>query len=131
MLAYEEAVRHYERALRALDLAAEPLEARRCELLIGRGEAERLAGNPAYRETLFEAARLAQELGDAERLGRAALANYRGFFSATAGVDRDSLICDPPTTRRGWPAPPSISGVTLSEPTHSLGSFSNSSPSVS
>ncbi len=63
-LAYEEAARHYDRALRALELAPERQEERRCGLLIARGEAERRAGDPAYRQTLLDAARLAAELDD-------------------------------------------------------------------
>lgn len=91
MLAYEEAARHYGRALRALDLGALPQKARRCELLTARGEAERLAGDPAHRETLLEAAGVASALGDPERLARAALANNRGFFSSSFRVDAERV----------------------------------------
>ena len=90
-LAYEEAARHYTRALRALELAPERQEERRCELLIARGEAERRAGDPAYRDTLLAGARLATELEDPERLARAALANNRGFFSSTGGIDEERV----------------------------------------
>ncbi|MEJ7715066.1 MAG: hypothetical protein WKF40_04900 [Thermoleophilaceae bacterium] len=85
-LAYEEAARHYARALRALELGPQRQQERRCELLIARGQAERRAGDPVYRQTLLTAARLAAELQDPERLARAALANNRGFFSSV--VDR-------------------------------------------
>ncbi len=90
-LAYEEAARHYEHALRALELAPQRQEERRCELLIGRGEAERRAGDPAYRQTLLAAARLAAELEDPQGLARAALANNRGFFSSTGGIDEERV----------------------------------------
>lgn len=90
-LAYEEAARHYDRALRALELSPQRQEGRRCELLIARGEAERRAGDPTYRQTLLAAARLAAELEDPERLVRAALANNRGFFSSTAGIDEERV----------------------------------------
>jgi len=90
-LAYEEAARHYGRALRALELGPQPQEERRCELLIARGQAERRAGDPAYRQTLLAAARLAAQLEDPERLARAALANNRGFFSSTGGLDEERV----------------------------------------
>jgi tetratricopeptide (TPR) repeat protein len=60
---------------------------RRCDLLIGLGEAQRQAGEPSHRETLLEAAEIAQKLGDRDRLVAAALANNRGFHSATGVVD--------------------------------------------
>ena len=91
-LAYEQAAAHYRRAvdmLAELDLPARRHQ--RCDLVIAQGEAERQAGDPAYRETLLEAARLAAQLGDAGRLARAALANNRGFFSAPGGVDRERV----------------------------------------
>ena len=59
--------------------------------MIARGEAERMAGDPAYRLTLLEGARLARELGDVERLARAALANNRGFSGSAQGVDRERV----------------------------------------
>ena len=86
-LAYEEAARHYARALRALELSPRRQPERRCELLIARGQAERRAGDPVYRKTLLTAARLAAELEDPERLARAALANNRGFFSSVNRID--------------------------------------------
>jgi hypothetical protein len=89
-LAYEEAISHFDGALRATRLADDPL--RRCSLLIDRGEAQRCAGDPSHRETLLEAGRLALELGDPERAARAALANQRGLFSSQVGVvDRERV----------------------------------------
>jgi hypothetical protein len=91
-LAYEQAASHYRQAVSLID-AQRPAEtpARRCDLVIAQGEAERQAGDPAYRATLFDAGRLARELGDPPRLARAALANNRGFFSSVAGVDGERV----------------------------------------
>ena len=80
-LAYEEAVHHYDRALRALELAR-PDDRRRAELLVARGVAEMRAGevqmrgepSPEARETLRRAANLARRLGAPDLLARAALA---------------------------------------------------------
>lgn len=84
-LAYEEAIQHFGGAIRAISLAGD--QARRCELAISLGEAQRCAGDPAYRETLLAAGQLAMELGDAERCARAALTNERGIFSRYGQVD--------------------------------------------
>lgn len=55
------------------------------------GEAQRRAGDRAHRQTLLDAARLARDLGDAERLARAALANHRGFFSISEALDDERV----------------------------------------
>jgi DNA-binding SARP family transcriptional activator len=68
-LAYEEAVRHYETAL---VLAGDGVT--RCELLLALGEARARAGDQrAGKEAMYEAAQLAERLGLAEHLGRAAV----------------------------------------------------------
>jgi tetratricopeptide (TPR) repeat protein len=72
--AYEEAVVQYRRALDALALAGKPDRTVRCELLLRLGRAQARAGD--YQEaktTCLLAAEIARELGDAERLARAAL----------------------------------------------------------
>src|SRR5262249_15471359 len=84
-LAFEEAAAHYERALSVLtphDRAGEELH---CDLLIALGVAQHRTGGAAHRESLAAAADLARRLGDAVRLGRAALAHARagGLFSDT------------------------------------------------
>ena len=80
-LAYEEAARHYRRALDCLDLrrlqpAADDLQ-RRCHLLLSLGEAQWGAGDlAAMRTTFLNTARLAETLDEAHRgvlLARAAL----------------------------------------------------------
>ena len=90
-LAPDEAMAYYRQALELLD-AAEPAEEQRLGLLIALGEAQRQAGDPAHRETLLAASRLATERGDADALARAALANTRGFYPAAVGeVDDDRV----------------------------------------
>ena len=61
------------------------------DLQLGLGVAQRQAGIPAFRETLLEAARLARQSGDRERLVQAALHNNRGFFSSLGVVDDERV----------------------------------------
>jgi predicted ATPase/class 3 adenylate cyclase len=90
-LAHDEAASYYAQALDLLDADVTALDPRRLELLIALGEAQRRAGDPAHRQTLLDAAALAERLGDADALARAALANNRGFFSVSDDVDRDRV----------------------------------------
>ena len=108
-LAHDEAAAYYRQALELLDAGGRPDgEARRCELLIGLGEAQRRAGDGAHRQTLLDAAHFAQQLGDATALARAALANCRGYFSEAARVDTERIsalesalaACPDPTPTR-------------------------------
>ena len=82
-LAPDEAVRWYGRALELYDQAAPGERSERCELLIGLGEAQRQTGNLGFRQTLLDAAALAQELDDTDRLSRAVLAGGRGLTTAS------------------------------------------------
>jgi class 3 adenylate cyclase/tetratricopeptide (TPR) repeat protein len=88
-LAFEEAAAHYERALFLLTAHDRAGEELRCDLLIALGVAQHRAGVGTYREPLTAAADLARRLGDAARLGRAALAHARvgGLLSTAATVD--------------------------------------------
>jgi tetratricopeptide (TPR) repeat protein len=61
------------------------------DVLIALGEAQRRAGDPAFRETLLGVARMAQGYGDDGALIRAALATNRGVWSAVWTVDRDRV----------------------------------------
>ena len=61
------------------------------DLAIGLGTAQRQAGNPAFRDTLLDAAHRAADLGDVERLVAAALANYRGWHTSAGAVDTDKV----------------------------------------
>jgi class 3 adenylate cyclase/tetratricopeptide (TPR) repeat protein len=78
-LAPDEAMRWFTQALELLGGTGEE-EAHR-ELLVLLGDAQRQAGNAAYRETLIEAARLSAEAGDADGQARAVLATWRGVSS--------------------------------------------------
>jgi DNA-binding SARP family transcriptional activator/tetratricopeptide (TPR) repeat protein len=89
-LAFDQAVAFFTQAVEAADDVESPPR-RRCELLIGLGTAQRLAGIPASRETLLAAARLAQHLGENELLARAALANNRGFASTAGSMDDERV----------------------------------------
>ncbi len=84
-LAPQEALRWFAQGLELAGERTEPTE--HVDLLIGLGTAQRQVGDPAFRQTLLEGARLAQESDDAERLVTAALANYRGFTSSTGVID--------------------------------------------
>jgi class 3 adenylate cyclase len=88
-LAHDEAAAYYASALELLDATgADADDPRRLELLISRGEAQRRAGDPGHRETLLDAAHLAEQRKDAQALARAALANSRGnMYSAALSVD--------------------------------------------
>ena len=86
-LAPDDARRWYEQALQLTARGQSAGDKRRCELLIKRGAAERQAGDRRFRETLLEAAELAQRLEDGPRLIQAALLNTRGMQSATGVVD--------------------------------------------
>ncbi len=93
-LAYDESVVYFRSALEILGLSQESAdEASRLQLLISLGEAERRAGEPAYREHLLDAVRLAQKRSDPESMARAALANCRGTFSSAGVVDADRVAC--------------------------------------
>jgi DNA-binding SARP family transcriptional activator len=61
----------------------------RCEALLKAGRAAKKAGDPHARDTLVEAIRLADRLGDGVRMARAALACSRGMFSSLGTVDAD------------------------------------------
>jgi class 3 adenylate cyclase/tetratricopeptide (TPR) repeat protein len=87
-LAPDEALRWFAQAL-SLASAAGP--ALRTDVLIGLGTAQRQVGDPEFRSTLLEAARIAEASGDTQRLVAAALANYRGMLSANGAVDGERV----------------------------------------
>jgi class 3 adenylate cyclase/tetratricopeptide (TPR) repeat protein len=89
LLAPAEAVRWYTQAIELL--GEEAAEATRADLLLGLGDAQRQTGLSAFRETLLEAAALAERLGDAHLLARAALTNNRGWQSRIGEADPERL----------------------------------------
>jgi hypothetical protein len=90
-LAPHDALRYYTQALDLYAQVLDPDPILGLDLRVGLGTAQRQTGNPAYRDTLLEAARRAADLGDNERLVAAALANDRGFFSAVGLIDADKV----------------------------------------
>jgi predicted ATPase len=92
-LANDEAATFYRQALELFAVAgrAEDTE-ERLGLLIALGEAQRRAGDAAYRDTLLDAAHLAQQRGDATALGRAALGNTRGHLMTVFGAVDNEIV---------------------------------------
>ncbi len=85
LLAYEEAVRLYQMALRAMDLKESPDAALRCELLLSFGDAQARSGDvAAAKQTFLSAAGVAKQLNLPDALARAAL-GYGGRFVWDAG----------------------------------------------
>jgi len=98
LLAYEEAARHFQLALKALEARPAPNHAQRCKLLISLGEAQTAAGENLEALTTFrEAAAIANALGVVDDLVRAALgfegASWRPGFpgEAAAGLLDEAL----------------------------------------
>ena len=85
-LSPEDAISWFRLALDATDDDAE-----RLDLLIALGGAQRWADADAFRQTLLDAAALAERLGDDEALVRAALANNRGGASRAGHVDAERV----------------------------------------
>jgi DNA-binding SARP family transcriptional activator len=90
-LAPDDARRWYQISLDLVRRQPAPRKSEVCDLLIRRGEAERQAGDRRFRQTLLEAAGLAQEIGDDRALVRAALANTRGMQSETGVIDDERI----------------------------------------
>jgi len=90
-LAPGDALRHFTEAAAIADRAGlvDPVSA--IDVAIGLGTAQRQTGDPAFRESLLDAAHRAAELGDIDRLVAATLANDRGWASASGKVDFDKV----------------------------------------
>jgi len=87
LLAYEEAVGHYERALQALELQQTADPARQCALLLSLGDAQMKAGETTRAKEAFRrAADVAKQLGAADDMARAAL-GFGGLWMTTGFVD--------------------------------------------
>src|SRR5262249_10454704 len=63
----------------------------RIDLAIGLGTAQRLTGDPTFRDTLLDAARRAADLGDTNRLVAAALGTCWGIFTDVGVVDSEKV----------------------------------------
>jgi len=90
-LAPADALRYYAQALDLYSQATDPDPLLGIDLAIGFGTAQRQTGDPAFRDTLLDAAHRAAELGDTDRLVAAALANDRGIFTAFGVIDADKV----------------------------------------
>lgn len=90
-LAPEQALEYFSKALELLSQASQVDEVIRLDVLIGMGTAQAQAGNPAHREILLRAARMARQMGDTERLVAAMLANPRGTVSPLGVVDQERV----------------------------------------
>ncbi len=90
-MAADEAVRWFSRALELLEALQPTAAQHRTDLTTELGTAQRLAGDPAHRETLLDAARLAKASGDPSRMATAALANSRGYYSAAGRIDEERV----------------------------------------
>lgn len=86
-LAPADAQRYFTQALELCEQDADVEVSTILELRIGLGIAQRQLGDPAYRDTLLEAADAARAIGDTEHMVAAALANNRGFYSAVGATD--------------------------------------------
>lgn len=90
-LAPAEALRYFSQASELMTRVEHPDPVLTLDLAIGLGTAQRQTGDPAFRETLLEAAQQAADLGDTKRLVAAALANNRGFYSAVGSTDAEKV----------------------------------------
>jgi DNA-binding SARP family transcriptional activator len=91
---YEQAAAHYQRGLDSLALSAQPHQQRRCELLLGLGAACWDTGElDEARHAYTQAAKLADQLGDATALARAAL-GFSGPHRFQIGPRSIRLVVD-------------------------------------
>ena len=90
-LAPDDAVAYYTQALDLQDRLDEPDQSLQVDLTIGLGTAQRQSGDVRFRQTLVGAARMAEALGDTDRLVAAALANDRGTPSTVSQLDHEKV----------------------------------------
>lgn len=91
LFAYDESVRHYERALEALELRLPVDERQRGELLVATAEEQWAAGNRERARAHFaEVAKIARHLGETELLARSAV-GMRGYGESGMAPDADTL----------------------------------------
>ena len=90
-LAPDDAVGYYTQALDLHERLDDTDQSLRIDLTIGLGTAQRQSGDVRFRRTLVRAARMAEALGDIDRLVAAALANDRGTFSTVSQLDHEKV----------------------------------------
>jgi class 3 adenylate cyclase len=90
-LAPDAALGYYTQALDLLARLDEPDTSLTLDLTIGLGTAQRQCGDAQFRQTLVGAARMAEALGDTDRLVAAALANTRGTVSTAGDLDGEKV----------------------------------------
>jgi class 3 adenylate cyclase/tetratricopeptide (TPR) repeat protein len=90
-LAPSAALHSYQQAIERASTLESRDAAQEIDMGIGLGTAQRQVGDPSFRETLLDAARRAVALDDTTRLVVAALANSRGWYSASGTVDQDKV----------------------------------------
>jgi len=90
-LAPSDALRYYERASELFGHSDIDDPVLAIDLAIGRGTAQRQVGEPAFRDTLFGAARQAISISDTPKLVAAALATHRGLFSNFGAIDEERV----------------------------------------
>ena len=86
-----EAARWFTQARELLEAHGSEFPEELLDVLISLGEAQRMGGEPAFRQTLLDAARSAAERDDSRRLVAAALANHRGMVSSIGDVDPERI----------------------------------------
>ncbi len=92
MLAHEEALEHYARALDVLTRYDPGAQERRLELLLALGDASVRSGDrPRARTVFLEAADLAERLGDTASLVRAAVGASRRYVQQPGVVDTELI----------------------------------------
>ena len=90
---YEEASRHYRRALELLESLEPDDDVRRCELITALGDAELRGGDQrAGRAPLARAAELARGMREPEPLAEVSVATARGVSPFASGIFDESLV---------------------------------------
>ncbi len=102
-LAPDDAIRWFTQALELQERQVPDDLATRCDLLIGLGDAQRSAGIAEHRDRLLEAAALAEQIGDDDRLVRSALACARKMQSYDHDPARVAIL-ELALTRRPEPS---------------------------
>lgn len=107
-LAYEEAIRHYQTALDALERSDTPAYGERADTLIALGQAANRAGDPQrWRSSCLEAASMARQAGDPHRLARAAVSLLGTLAPGPTDGEVVNLLDEAADSLRSSPGSPS------------------------